>query len=58
MNDYVAQLLAEAAVFLRPNAGCEDCPAEQELREIRPGLHLLEIKHDPTCPFYRALDTN
>ena len=56
MNN-VTRLLAQAMTDSRV-AACEDCIARKELTEIRPGLFTLEIKHDPTCPFFRALENN
>jgi len=35
--------------------GCTDCNAIQELREVEPGVLLLEIQHDATCPTYMAI---
>ncbi len=35
--------------------GCEDCNAEQVLSEHSPGVFVLEIRHDPTCPTYRRI---
>lgn len=53
----VHRLLAEAMTDPRV-AACEDCIAGKVLTEIRPGVFVLEIKHDITCPFFRALDNN
>lgn len=51
-HDYIAEVLAQAHALTK-DASCEDCPAEQELQEIRPGFHVLHVKHSETCPFYR-----
>lgn len=56
MNE-VHRLLAQAMTDPRV-AACQDCIARKELTEIRPGIYTLEIKHNPTCPFFRALDNN
>ncbi len=35
--------------------GCDDCNAEQVLAEHAPGVFVLEIRHDPTCPTYQRI---
>lgn len=35
--------------------GCPDCTATQELTQYSPGVMILEIRHDNTCPTYRAM---
>lgn len=51
--NYVARVLAEAMTDPRV-APCGDCFATAELRQVEPKMFMLEIKHDPTCPAYRA----
>jgi hypothetical protein len=34
---------------------CPDCSSEQSLVEHAPGVMLLEVRHDATCPTYRAM---
>jgi hypothetical protein len=36
---------------------CPDCLSEQSLVEYSPGVLLLEVRHDETCPSYRAMET-
>ena len=40
---------------MRVLGGCEDCSAQQELSEVEPGVWVLEVRHDPTCPTYRRI---
>jgi len=40
---------------LRGIGGCGDCTAVQEMSEVEPGVFVLEIRHDPTCPTYRRI---
>lgn len=35
--------------------GCPDCDAEQVLSEWSPGVLRLEVRHDATCPTWRAM---
>jgi len=35
--------------------GCEDCSAVQEVDLISPGVYGLTVRHDHTCPTYRAM---
>lgn len=35
--------------------GCDDCTAYQVLTETEPNLIVLEVRHDATCPTYRAI---
>jgi hypothetical protein len=35
---------------------CPDCLSEQSLVEHGPGVLLLGVRHDETCPSYRAMD--
>lgn len=34
---------------------CPDCDAHQQLVEYAPGVGVLEIHHDDTCPTYQAM---
>jgi hypothetical protein len=45
------QLAREYAADYR----CPDCLSEQELVEHSPGVMVLEVRHDETCPSYRAM---
>jgi hypothetical protein len=38
-----------------PRRECPDCLADSELDASAPGVWLLTIRHDPTCPRYRDL---
>lgn len=40
---------------VRVMGGCADCNAVQEMREAEPGVWVLEVRHDPTCPTYRRI---
>lgn len=35
---------------------CPDCDAGAILREDAPGVFVYAIQHDPTCPFWLALE--
>ncbi|WP_029150098.1 hypothetical protein [Microbacterium indicum] len=41
--------VAAAAGFPR-KGDCPDCDADSRLVETAPGVYLLEIHHDDTCP--------
>ncbi|WP_159448802.1 hypothetical protein [Demequina sp. NBRC 110053] len=34
--------------------GCQDCDAFQTLDETSPGIYVLAVHHDDTCPQLRA----
>ncbi|MDP9093406.1 MAG: hypothetical protein M3N95_10835 [Actinomycetota bacterium] len=34
---------------------CPDCHARKNLTEHTPGVFVLDIEHDATCPTYRAM---
>ncbi len=34
---------------------CPDCCADTELVQSTPGVHVLEVRHDETCPAYRSM---
>ncbi|HET6877726.1 MAG TPA: hypothetical protein VFH38_09380 [Jatrophihabitans sp.] len=34
---------------------CPDCSADSRLTEHTPGIYLLEVAHDPTCPLLAAM---
>ena len=34
---------------------CPDCCADTELVQSTPGVHVLEVRHDDTCPAYRSM---
>jgi len=36
-------------------AECPDCCADTELVQPTPGVHVLEVRHDETCPTYRRM---
>ncbi|WP_183092959.1 hypothetical protein [Nocardioides stalactiti] len=38
--------------------GCEDCHAEQVLHEEAPGVLVLTVMHDPTCPYLAKRSTS
>lgn len=40
---------------VRVMGGCATCDAVQEMREAEPGVWVLEVRHDPTCPTYRRI---
>ena len=33
---------------------CHDCTAATQLQEITPGVHVLAVVHEDTCPAMRA----
>jgi hypothetical protein len=35
---------------------CPDCLSEQSLVQHAPGVMVLEVRHDRTCPSYRAME--
>lgn len=40
----------------RIDGGCDDCHAYQELEQVEPGVWVLNVRHDNTCPFLASLD--
>lgn len=34
---------------------CPDCNSEQTLTEPQPGVTIVSVAHDSTCPRYRAI---
>jgi len=34
---------------------CPDCNADTELVEVSPGVAVLEVRHNDTCPTYRSM---
>lgn len=40
---------------VRVIGACADCNSVQEMREAEPGVWVLEVRHDPTCPTYRRI---
>ncbi|BFP50649.1 hypothetical protein SCMC78_04560 [Streptomyces sp. CMC78] len=56
-HHHVARVLTEALLDHRMNP-CGDCLATAELTEVKPGIVMLEVKHDLTCPTYRAKNQN
>ncbi len=37
--------------------GCDDCHAYQTVEQQAPGVYVLLVHHDDTCPDYRAMRT-
>jgi hypothetical protein len=37
--------------------GCDDCTAFQTIEQQAPGVYVLLVHHDNTCPAYRAVPT-
>ncbi len=35
--------------------GCDDCAAYRTLEQHAPGVYVLLVHHDDTCPDYRAM---
>lgn len=46
----------QAALNVAAGYRCPDCNASTSMGEQAPGVFVLEMAHDPTCPIYRALD--
>jgi hypothetical protein len=44
--------------LVRVMGGCGDCNAVQEMRDAGPGVWVLEVRHDPTCPTFRRIVAN
>jgi hypothetical protein len=40
---------------LRAAYACPDCSADTRLTEEAPGVYVLTVEHDDTCPTYRAM---
>lgn len=34
---------------------CPDCASDTALEEAAPGVYVLEVHHDETCPAYTAI---
>ena len=41
--------------YTRSSGHCPDCDADTELRQDTAGVWQLFIRHDDTCPTYRAM---
>jgi len=39
----------------RMPGGCDDCTAYQTVEQHDPGVYLLTVHHDDTCPSYLAM---
>lgn len=37
--------------------GCDDCAAYQVVAQHSPGVYVLTVHHDGTCPYYRSRST-
>ena len=46
------QSFFKALAGLRVPGGCDDCDAYQEVREEQPGITIITVRHDDTCPVY------
>jgi hypothetical protein len=46
-----------ALVGRRVPGGCDDCHADQTVEQRAPGVYLLVVRHDDTCPAYQAMPT-
>ena len=40
----------------RHDGGCPDCGAYSELFDSGGGVYVLAVRHDETCPSYRAME--
>jgi hypothetical protein len=45
----------QAALALAAGYRCPDCDASTSLTEDAPGVLVLEVAHDATCPQYRRI---
>jgi hypothetical protein len=46
---------ARRALAFAASYTCPDCHADKRLSEQAPGVYLLDVAHDETCPAYRAM---
>lgn len=44
----------KGAQQIAENYQCPDCQSENELEELAPCVFQLNVRHDETCPWYRA----
>lgn len=49
------QTTIEALFAGRIPGGCDDCDAYQELTAASPGVYVLAIRHDPSCPYLQGV---
>lgn len=54
MSDDAASVL-DALTGRRLPGGCDDCTAYQTVQQQTPGVFLLTVHHDDSCPTYRAM---
>lgn len=47
--------MLDAMLGKRMPGGCGDCGAHQELVQTEPGVYVLQIFHDDTCPELRRI---
>ena len=52
MSDDVTEVLG-AITGRRIPGGCDDCTAYQTVQQHTPGVFVLTVHHDDTCPAYR-----
>lgn len=50
-----AATTAALAAAAQTSPGCADCTAHVEPQEVSPGVLVLSVMHDSTCPIYQAM---
>lgn len=40
---------------MKTELDCPDCNSEIDVQIVAPGIYRLTIRHDDTCPNYRAM---
>lgn len=54
-SPYKPSAVLDAMVGHRLPGGCDDCDAYQTMSQVVPGVYILTVHHDPTCPDYRII---
>jgi len=57
MNAYRPSATLDAMTGHRMPGGCDDCDGYQTMSQVAPGVYILTVHHDLTCPTYRAFAT-
>ncbi len=53
-NKTALDTIAVAVGNQRISGGCDDCDAYQTVEPSGPGVYVLTVHHDPSCPYYRG----
>jgi len=52
---YKPSAMLDAMAGKQLPGGCQDCGAYQTVDQVEPGVYVLRVHHDASCPTYRRL---